>query len=86
MSDLHLRRHRTFHLFAVFKGDEQMSGWNRLEFAQKTLDRMIAEAAGQRRKRKCLCCDEVFESEGPHHRLCNYHRQTVGGLGREMVG
>jgi hypothetical protein len=87
MSGLHIRRHSTFpSLHAVFRDNVRVTGFMRLEFAQKTLDRKLDEEAGKRRTRKCLCCDEVFESEGPHHRLCNHHRATVGGLGREMAG
>lgn len=86
MSAFHTRRHPTLSLHAVFDGELRVSGWTHLADAERKLERKRAEAAGKFRKRKCLCCDEVFESEGPHHRLCNYHRSTIGGLGREMAG
>lgn len=28
------------------------------------------EMAARMKKRKCLCCETIFWSEGPHHRTC----------------
>jgi len=86
MTGLHLRRHPKASLMAVFRHDARITGWRNPDLAQRALDRLVSEATGKRRERKCLCCGAVFVSEGPQHRLCNYHRATVGGLGREMAG
>lgn len=29
-----------------------------------------ADAKAKRGQRKCLCCAQGFQSEGPHHRMC----------------
>jgi hypothetical protein len=71
---------------AVFRDDTRLTGWRTPALAQQALDRLFDEASGKRRQRKCMCCDQMFLSEGPQHRLCNFHRATVGGLGREMAG
>ena len=36
--------------------------------------------ANKTTKRKCMACDTIFDSEGNHHRLCNYHRQSDAGI------
>jgi hypothetical protein len=87
MSGLHVRRHEVHqNLHAVFRDETRVSGWQLIDLTQGILDRMLRRESGRMRKRKCLCCGNTFISEGPHHRLCKYHRATIGGLGREMVG
>jgi hypothetical protein len=86
MTALHIRRHPTCSAYAVFREDVRLTGWQNMALAERSLDRMRAKETGKHRQRKCLCCGAVFVSEGPHHRLCNYHRATIGGLGREMAG
>lgn len=87
MSGLHIRRHSTQHsLHAVFREETRVSGWQLLELSESILDRMVKRETGRVRKRKCLCCGVDFMSDGPHNRLCKYHRATIGGLGRDMAG
>ncbi len=50
------------------------------EEAQERRDQLI-EADRQKRavrKRPCMCCGNVFPSEGIHNRLCSYCRQHEG--------
>lgn len=86
MSGLHIRRVRDG--YAVFRDEQQVSGVSTRAQTEIALDHreQLEKRRSTTRQRKCLCCDEVFLSEGPHHRLCNHHRATVGGLGREMAG
>ena len=87
MSGLHVRRHQVHqNLHAVFRDETRVSGWQLIDLTQGVLDRMLRRESGRIRKRKCLCCGHTFISEGPHNRLCKYHRATIGRLGREMAG
>ena len=39
------------------------------------ISRERADVLVKRAERKCLCCGSVFESEGPHNRLCDRCRR-----------
>jgi hypothetical protein len=62
--------------WAVFRGDEQISGVNAREYCE-----FMAEGLARilrRRQRACLCCGSRFESDGPGHRLCDGCRAGRG--------
>ncbi|WPY94708.1 hypothetical protein T8T21_00855 [Limimaricola variabilis] len=60
--------------YAVFDGSKRLTAeLSRYEIAEHRKDKISAERKQQRRP--CLCCTEMFMSEGAHNRLCKSCRQ-----------
>lgn len=54
-----------------------------------TKDRVTTEASpektGKKKKRRCLMCDKLFGSVGPHNRRCpECNRLVLSGKGRDF--
>ena len=84
---LDVRRYRFG--YAIFDGATLVSGEIRDRYiALEQLDRLAAKAKAKplMKIRPCMCCRGVFESAGPHQRLCQTCRQSAGSLDLQMVG
>lgn len=80
-----LRIDRVKYGYAVFRGEEKISGTYKDEdFALERRDK-IAESQ-KARVRPCLKCRTPFQSEGPHHRMCRLCRRGVDDSGAYGVG
>lgn len=65
--------------WAVFNGDQPVTRAYSCEYtAQGAATRLEKDA--RKRKRSCMCCDELFLSEGPHNRMCKDCRSRTEGL------
>lgn len=74
--------------YALWDGDARVSeelDWKQAAARRATLKKLALRSI-MFKDRRCLTCPTVFPSEGPHHRLCQHCRQTIGGLDRQMVG
>ena len=55
--------------FAVFRGEEQVSGMRYDRVSVELRCEELARAA-RRKRRPCITCGKPFLSDGPHHRMC----------------
>ncbi len=59
--------------FAVYRGASRISQ-TFITYARAEHEMSIFRSEDGPYERKCLCCEVMFMSEGPHHRMCRTHR------------
>ena len=64
--------------YAVFRGDERVSGINHYGAAHDMAEKLTK--AQPLRERACLRCKDTFLSEGAHHRMCAKCRITASDI------
>ncbi len=80
MSDYEIRRvrHQGKPSYAVFTLDgDRVSGFHlSRDQSEGILQNLVRDEARRRnrRRRACMCCRSVFDSDGIHHRLCDICR------------
>ncbi|ANT39877.1 hypothetical protein RGUI_0806 [Rhodovulum sp. P5] len=68
--------------YVVFDGGKRVGGQystHALAAARMENIQRARERAARVRKRPCLCCGHVFDSEGAHNRLCPECRRKSAG-------